>query len=132
MDKFEECDDVLGRLVPETVSCTPAEWDHGTLTIDCDGRRIDYKLKNEEQPGTARISEALRTLCEELYVRMSRHGDTWTQAVITFKCEGDEVEFETAFQYAPDAQATPSTPVPETPAFLAPAAKKPWWKIGGA
>jgi hypothetical protein len=129
MDKLEEYNDVVTRLVSETVSCTPAEWDHGALTIDCDGRRIDYKLKNEQQPGTARISGELRALCEELYARMSRQGDTWTQAIITFNREGDDVEFETAFQYAQPASPMPSA-VPASPPFLTQSTQKPWWKFG--
>jgi hypothetical protein len=131
MNKLEEYDDVLTRLVTETVSCAPDEWDHGTLTIDCDGRRIDYKLKNAEQPGTAQISAELRTLCEELYVCMSRQGDAWAQAVVTFNREGEEVDFETSFQYANATSSTPSS-VPDPPAFLAQPTKKPWWKFGGA
>jgi len=129
MDKFEEYNDVMTRLVSETVSCTPAEWNHGVLTIDCDGTRIQYRLKNEQQPGTASISEQLRTLCEELYVRMSRQGDAWTQATVTFNCEGEDVEFDTAFQYAQPPTSVPSG-APEPPPFLAQPAKKRWWKLG--
>ena len=129
MDKLEQYNDVITRLVTETVYCTPDEWSHGALTIDCDGSRIDYKLKNEEQPGTAQISDALRKLCEELYVRMSRQGDAWAQAVVSFTREGEDVEFETAFQYAQPASPTPSA-VPEPPDFLTQPTKKPWWKLG--
>jgi hypothetical protein len=131
MNKLEEYNDVITRLVSETVSCTPADWDHGALTIDCDGKRIDYKLKNDEQPGTARISEALRTLCEELYVSMSRQGDAWTQAIVTFSCDGDDVDFETAFQYAQAASPSPAV-VHGPPATPIQAAKTPWWKLGRA
>ncbi len=127
MNKLEEYNDIIQRLVAETVSCTPAEWDHATLTIDCDGRRIDYKLKNAEQPGSALISEALRTLTEELYVRMSRQGDTWTQAVVTFNRKGDDVSFDTSFEYA---QASSPSLLPEPTPAQKPAVKKPWWKFG--
>ena len=129
MSKLEEYNDVMTRLVSETVSCTPAEWDHGTLTIDCDGHRIDYKLKNEEQPGPAGISEALRTLIDELYVRMSRHGDTWTRATITFNLNGNDLKFSTEFVYV---QAPPQTPSPVAISPSQAASKKPWWKLGRA
>ena len=58
-DKLDEYTDALNRLVPETVACTPQEWTRGTLTIQSDGTRINYQLKNEAQPGTAVISEKL-------------------------------------------------------------------------
>src|SRR5689334_3348970 len=119
MDKLEEYSDVTTRLVSETVACTPEGWDHGTLTIDCDGTRIHYKLKNEKQPGVAVISESLRGLIDELYVRMCRHGDIWTQAIITFHRERDEIKFSNSFEYGNAA----------TPASTPPARKK-WWNLG--
>ena len=103
------------------VACTPQEWTKGTLTIDCDGTRVDYKLKNQDQPGMAAISEKLRDLIDELYVRMSHQGDTWTQAIISFTQEGGNCKFNTSFQYAQSEQMPPST-----------LAKKPWWKFGRA
>jgi hypothetical protein len=118
-DKLDEYSDVFDRLVPEMVACTPEQWNHGTLTIQSDGTRITYKLKNDDQPGAAVISANLRTLIDELYVRMSRHGDAWTLATIAFSQEGDDVEFTTSFEYSEAAAAAP-----------APSAKKPWWKFG--
>jgi hypothetical protein len=100
MEKLEEYNDVTTRIVSETIACTPEEWTHGTLTIDCDGTRIDYKLKNAEQPGMAVISNTLRSLCEELYVRMARHGNRWTQATITFEVEDGKASFKNSFRYA--------------------------------
>ncbi|WP_203142919.1 hypothetical protein [Marinobacter mangrovi] len=120
-DKLEQYSDVITRLVSEAVACTPQEWTRGTLTIECDGTRIDYKLKNEDQPGKALISEKLRDLIDELYVRMAHSGDAWTQAVVTFFQEGDDGKFNTSFQYA-------KTP----PASSTSAKKKPWWKFGRA
>jgi hypothetical protein len=119
--KLDEYSDVISRLVTETVACTPQEWTKGTLTIDTDGTRINYKLKNETQPGTASISEKLRTLIDELYIRMSHQGDSWTQAIITFNQEGERVKFDTSFKYATPKQVQP----PSIP-------KKPWWKFGRA
>lgn len=110
MEKLEEYNDVTTRIVSETVACAPEEWTHGTLTIDCDGTRIDYKLKNAEQPGMAVISDKLRSFCEELYVRMARHGDSWTQATIRFEVENGEAKFKNTFQYASSEQAVPSPP----------------------
>ena len=110
MEKLEEYNDITTRVVSETIACTPVEWTHGTLTIDCDGTRIDYKLKNAEQPGMAVISDKLRSLCEELYVRMSRHGDGWTQATIHFEIENGNARFKNSFQYASREPVTPSLP----------------------
>lgn len=120
-DKLEQYSDVITRLVSETVACTPQEWTRGTLTIECEGTRIDYKLKNEDQPGKALISEKLRDLIDELYVRMAHSGGAWTQAVVTFFQEGDNCKFHTSFQYA-------KTP----PTSSTSAKKKSWWKFGRA
>jgi len=118
-DKLDDYSDVMDRLVQETVACTPEEWNHGTLTIESDGTRINYRLKNEDQAGVAVISEMLRDLIDELYVCMSRNGDEWTVATIAFTEDGDDLNFTTSFEYTSAATAAPIT-----------AAKKPWWKFG--
>jgi hypothetical protein len=116
-EKFDKYTDVLTRLVSEIVSCTPHEWTKGVLTIESDGVRINYKLKNEEQPGSAIISEKLRDLIDELYVRMASFGEAWTQAVVSFYQEDDDLKFNTSFQYATLA----NTPTKKQ--------EKPWWKV---
>lgn len=108
-DKFDQYTDVLNRLVPEIVACTPQEWTKGNLSISSDGTRIDYTLKNEEQPETAAISEKLRDLIDELYVRMAHHGDTWTEATISFFQEGGDLKFNTAFKYVKGEHQDTST-----------------------
>lgn len=116
-DKFDQYTDVLNRLIPETVACAPKEWTKGALTIESDGTRINYKLKNTEQPGAAVISEKLRDLIDELYVRMAHQGDAWTEATILFFQEGENLKFNTDFKYA-KAQSQ------DTPVRL-----KPRWKF---
>ncbi len=118
MNKLDEYTDVLSRLVAETVACTPGEWSRGRLTIVADGVRINYKLKNEGEPGTASISELLRDLIDELYVRMDSHGDTWVEANLDFRLDGEKIEHQSSFKYV---ETSVSTPPP----------KKPWWKFGG-
>ena len=113
-EKFDQYTNVLNRLVPEAVACTPQEWTKGTLTITSDGTRMNYKLKNEDQPGIATLSEKLRDLIDELYVRMAHHGDAWTDATICFRQEGDSLKFDTDFQYAKKApQEVPTMPKPK-------------------
>jgi len=121
MDKFDEYTDVLNRLVSETLRCTPTTWTHGTLTIDCDGTRIEYKLKNEHEAGAAVISETLRTLIDEFYVRMARRGEPWTQAVVSFQRDGGKVNFNTTFQRT----STPITAAPSSESGGLPNAPKP-------
>ena len=115
--KLDQYTDVINRLVSETVKCTPQEWTKGILTIDCDGTRINYKLKNDEQPGAASISEKLRDLIDELYVRMAQQGDKWIEAALTFHLNGDEVNFKTDFKYSTSNESSLS------------ASAKPWWKV---
>ena len=119
MQKIEEYADILNRLVAETVACTPETWTHGTLTMVSDGVRLEYKLKNDTEPGIASLSDALRALIDEMYVRMAQYGDTWVEAVVTFQVNGDDVKFDTSYKYADDDDDQP--PV---------VAKKPWWRFG--
>lgn len=120
-NKLEQYNDILTRLLKEAITCTPQEWTKGTLTIDCDGVRINYKLKNDEQPGLASISETLRDLIDELYVRMAHQGDKWVQATLFFFQEDGSWKFNVNFQYA-KAEAAPDAlrRKPET---------KPKWKF---
>ena len=112
-EKFVQYTDIFGRLVPEMVACTPKEWTKGTLTIQCDGTRITYQLKNAEQPGAASISEKLRDLIDELYVRMSQHGDRWSDASLSFMQEGKELKYDTSFVYTePRTKPAPVVPKP--------------------
>jgi hypothetical protein len=98
--KFDQYTDVITRLVREMVACTPQDWNRGILAVECDGTRMNYGLKNEDSPNKAAISEKLRALIEELYVRMARDGHVWTKAVVTFWAEGDKLKFDTSFEYA--------------------------------
>ncbi len=98
--------DVLAPLQAEAVQCSPADWTHGTLTVGCRSLYVTYKIRNEEQPGTAQVSPALRQLCEELFVRMAKGGDAWRHVVVTWRRQGDALAFETAVRWpAKSAQA---------------------------
>ena len=113
-DKLAVYSDVVTRLMTETVACSPPEWTRGTLFIETDGVQINYRLKNEDEPGKAAISEKLRDLIDELYVRMSSNGDKWQEAAFSFWREGDDLKFKSNFTY--DRQQA----LPES---------KPWWKL---
>ena len=97
---FAQYSDVLQRLALETVHCCPQNWTQGALRIESDGVRIDYALKNESEDGSAVISELLRDLIDELYVRMAQNGHQWSECVMSYKREGDDVSFDTQFTYA--------------------------------
>jgi hypothetical protein len=117
MGTIEQYSEVLTRLVTEMVYCVPSEWQHGALTIESDGVRINYQLKAEDQPGKATISEKLRDLIDELYVRMAHNGSAWVEAIVSFTRTDGKVSFNTSFKYSKSTE--PSAP-----------AKKPWWKFG--
>ena len=120
-NRFNQYNDVVLRILRETIACTPQEWTKGALTIDCDGVRINYKLKNDEQPNPASISQSLRTLIEELYVTMANQGDQWTQATLSFFQEGDDWKYNVKFDYASD--------VPTSEESVAPSNAKRTWKF---
>src|SRR5438128_1160936 len=115
--KSDEISDVLSRVVAETMECSPPDWSEGRLSIQADGVRINYQLKNEREPGKAVISEELRTLIDELYVRMHALGDPWIAAKITFKRTPAGASFTSDFRYATPAKVAPA-PTP-----------RPWWKV---
>ena len=105
-NKLDQYRDVLLRLLRQAIACTPQEWTKGTLTIDSDGVSINYKLKNGEQPGSASISESLRDLIDELYVRMAVQGDKWAKATLSFFQESNEWKFNVNFEYVADVAAS--------------------------
>jgi hypothetical protein len=118
-NKLDQYSDVLLRLLREAIACTPQEWTKGTLTIDCDGVRINYKLKNGEQPGLASISESLRDLIDELYVKMADQGDKWVQATLSFFQESNDWKFNVNFEYVSDVAASEKS-------VATPKAKRTW------
>ncbi len=118
MSTIEQYSEVITRLVTEVIQCVPREWQHGTLTMNCDGQRLTYSLLAEDQPGKALLSEHLRDLIDELYVRMAQHNNAWEQSVVTFERKNGEVSFNTSFRHANSQSPTvPSTAKP----------KKRWW-----
>jgi predicted Rdx family selenoprotein len=119
MGSIEEYSEVITRLVTEIVCCVPAEWTHGTLAIESDGVQIEYRLKAEDQPGAAMISEKLRDLIDELYVHMARQGNVWVEAIVSFTRQNGTVSFNTSFRH----DEAPTSPAP---------AKRPWWRFGAS
>jgi len=97
--KLDAVGDTLFRLASETRACWAEGWTRGTLTIRCDGQRLDYSLKNDTEPGQAFISEKLRDLIDELYVRMAQSRLAWTGAAMTTRLEGSDLTFEVSFTY---------------------------------
>jgi hypothetical protein len=124
-DKFDRYTEQLTALIEEAISCSPASWTEGTLTIDCDGSYMNYALKNSGSAEKAQISAALRQLCEELYVVMRKAGDWWIKAVVHFFRKDDSWSFKVDFTYQ-DAlrreQAPTANKQVDPPA-------RPWWKL---
>jgi hypothetical protein len=124
--KFSSYNEVLNPLVEEAVSCSPESWSKGTLTIDCDGSYLNYKLKNDESPEKAQISDALRGLCEEFYVVMRQAGDVWVTAAIHFSRNEGTWSFKVGFKY-PDLE--PVRPAKPDASPESAARNKPWWRL---
>jgi hypothetical protein len=120
MSTIEQYSEIITRLVTEVLQCVPREWQHGTLTMNSDGKRLTYNLRAEDQPGKAVLSEHLRDLIDELYVRMAQHGNAWEQCVVTFKRSNGKVTFDTSFRHG-----QPGAPAPEPAPGAKP--KKSWW-----
>ena len=100
--KLEELSPVVERLVGEMFASTPETWDFGILTIQSDGVRLTYQLKNETSPDRAVLTPGLVQAIDELYVRMRDNGHAWTAARFEFRKEGDDVKFTSSFDYEGD------------------------------
>jgi hypothetical protein len=91
---------VLDAIGAETIACTPENWTNAVLTITCDGRRIDYSLKNHKaEAGTATITPRLAQLAEQLYSLMASHGHRWTKAELRYDQDGSAWKFKSNFYY---------------------------------
>jgi predicted Rdx family selenoprotein len=120
-DKFDTYTDVITRLAKETVKCSPGAWEKGALSIQCDGVRLTYQLKNGDHPDKALLSETLRDQIDELYIRMRDAGDVWTSANLHWWREESDLKYNVDFGYPQLKQADPAT---------ASKPKGPWWKLG--
>ena len=99
-DVFKQMSPVLNEIGSEAIGGTPENWTNAVLTITCDGRRIDYSLKNQrDEDGTATITPRLAQLAEQLYSMMASHGDRWTKAELQFDQEGDSWNVKSHFSY---------------------------------
>ena len=120
-DKFDAYTDVIARLAGEAVKCSPPSWARGTLSIQCDGVRLTYQLKNEDHVEKAVLSELLRDQIDELYVRMRGAGDVWTEARLNWWREENNLKFNVSFDYPSPKPLDPAPP---------PKSSQPWWKFG--
>jgi hypothetical protein len=100
--------DVITRLVTEMIACSPASWDRGVLTIQSDGVRLTYQLRNVGHAERASISDELRTLIDELYVTMADRGQDWRSARVEFTRNGGRVHLDTRFDYDDAASPAPA------------------------
>lgn len=112
-------DRMIEMVLAECIACAPADWQAGTLTIQCDGNWLGYRLKNAASTNPATISARLRALCEELAVLMWKNGSQWREAVLRY--EGKR--FTIQFSYEVPLDPIPRTTVP------APGEPKSWWKF---
>ena len=63
-DAFKQQAVVFDEIGAETISCSPENWSNAVLVITCDGRRIDYSLKNHRnQKGKACDQSTAGTAC---------------------------------------------------------------------
>ena len=121
VNRFDNYNDILNNLISEAISCTPESWTSGTLAIDCDGRAINYSLKNPNEEERAQLSDQLRSLCEQLYVVMREHGDLWVEATIDFAQMDEKWSFNTNFKYEETVENTTGEEHKSQ--------GKPWWKV---
>ena len=120
-EKFDAYSEILNALLTGAIGCAPESWDQGTLSIQCDGRQINYQLKNDASEDKAQISDELRRLCEKFYVAMRQGGDVWNEARIHFARKDDSWSFKSEFQYAEAGAGQQSLGSATT--------GKPWWKF---
>ncbi|TWT94906.1 hypothetical protein [Neorhodopirellula pilleata] len=99
-DAFKQLAPVFDEIGTESLGCCPEHWTNAVFTITCDGRKIDYSLKNHrEEQGTATITPLLAQLAEKLYSLMASNGDRWTKAELWYDQDGDSWKFKSNFSY---------------------------------
>ena len=99
-EAFKQQAAVFDEIGAETINCIPDNWRSAVLLIKCDGRRIDYSLKNDQsQDGTAVISQRLAQLAEQLYTLMASQGHAWTEAELRYVNNGQKWKFTSSFTY---------------------------------
>jgi hypothetical protein len=97
---FKQLAPLFEEIGAEAIGCCPENWTNAVLTITCDGRRIDYSLKNHRgEQGAAEISAILAQLAEKLYSLMASNGDRWTKAELRYDQDGDSWKFKSNFTY---------------------------------
>ena len=115
MDKFQQYSEALTELIKEAIHCSPESWQRGVLTIDCDGVRINYKLKNASSQDTASISADLARLCDQYWGVFQDHGEGWNESIIEFYQADGEWKFNASYKRPPTPEVKTET--------------KPFWKF---
>ncbi|WP_037250908.1 hypothetical protein [Rhodopirellula europaea] len=99
-DALKQLAPVFDEIGTEALGCCPENWTNAVFTITCDGRRIDYSLKNHRgEQGAATITPLLAQLAEKLYTLMASNGDRWTKAELRYDQDGDSWKFKSNFSY---------------------------------
>lgn len=97
-EKLEKYNVALTALLEEAINCSPSSWTRGVLTIECDGHRINYRLKNDHEDEKANISQKLAQLCEEYWSVFQDHGDGWVESTVEFFQEDGAWKFNAAYK----------------------------------
>jgi len=99
-EAFKQIAPVFDEIGAEVIGCIPENWTCALLTITCDGRRIDYSLKNHQGGvGKAQISPRLAQLAEKLYTTMAQNGNRWTKAELSYEQDGKSWKFRSDLSY---------------------------------
>lgn len=98
---FKLLSPLFDQIGAEVIACIPQNWTNAVLTINCDGRQINYSLKNHRnEAGQAAISLHLAKLTEQLYGLMASNGQRWTKAELSYDHTLDSWKFKSNFSYA--------------------------------
>ncbi|GKS73323.1 hypothetical protein AVME950_00525 [Acidovorax sp. SUPP950] len=108
--KFDEYGPALTALVEEAIRCSPESWEKGNLTIDCDGSRINYRLKNLDSSEKAQISAELARLCERYWTSFEQHGEAWIEANVEFFKKDGNWGFRSNQKFPEAAVTAPTKP----------------------
>lgn len=105
-EKLQTYSAALNTLLQEAIRCSPESWTRGVLTIDCDGQRINYRLKNDASVDPAVISQELAQLCEQYWLVFRDNGEPWLETTIEFHQANGEWKFNSSFKH-PESSPTP-------------------------
>lgn len=98
----EELNNIISALCSSAIESMPPDWNEGVLTVEFDGRKLTYSLKNPNSPTPAKLRTDLPVLAEQFVVHFLNSGSPIERATFDLSNHEGEWEFKVALKYPGD------------------------------